>query len=90
MNFIQAKSMILSLWKKGDSAYEKLKKEEFKQLYYAIFSHPYSGNDEWKNAMGQFLFKGAIAFDRFVGPRPKVIDEEYYNMFCRFLSSLQK
>lgn len=90
MNFIQAKSRILSLWKEGDSAYGKLKKEEYKQLYFAIFSQPYSGNDEWKKALGQFLIHGAIAFDRFVGQRPKVVDEECYNIFCRFLSSLQK
>lgn len=90
MNFIQAKNQILSLWRHGDSAYEKIKKEDYKQMYFAVFSQRYSGNDEWKNAIGKFLIRGAIAFDRFGEPRPNVVNEECYNMFCCFLSSLQK
>ena len=89
MNFIQAKNQILSLWREGDTAYEKIKKEDYKQMYFAVFSQRYSGNDEWKNAIGKFLIRGAIAFDRFGEPRPNVVNEECYNMFCCFLSSLQ-
>lgn len=90
MDFLSAKHLVLSLWKEGNAAYDKVKQEEYKQLYYAVFSRPFSGNEEWASAKGAFLFNGAIAFDRFVGNRPNTVDDESYNMFCRFLTSLQK
>ena len=90
MDFVQAKNKIIALWKEGGLAYEKVKQEGYKQLYYAILAHINEGDREWQKAVGEFLYYGAFSYDRFVGRRPSVADEEQYNMFCRFLNTLQK
>ena len=90
MDFIQAKSKILTLYQEGATAYEKVRKEEYKQMYYAVLSHLDTGNMEWQNAVGNFLLHGALRYERFLAPRPNVDDRESYEMFCRFLKSLQK
>jgi hypothetical protein len=90
MDLIQAKNKILSLYKEGGIAYEKVRKEEYKQMYYAVLSHLNKGNDDWRNAVGSFLLHGALRYDRYLTSRPKVDDEESYDMFCRFLNTLQK
>ena len=59
-------------------------------MYYAILSHLKEGTREWEMALGKFLIHGAFSFDRFVGLRPRVVNEEQYNMFCHFLNTLQK
>ena len=90
MDFIQAKSKILALQREGDTAYKKVRKEEYKQMYYAVLSHLGAGNAEWRKAVANFLLYGALRYDRFLAPRPNVDDEESYDMFCRFLNTLQK
>ena len=90
MDLILAKNKILSLYKEGGIAYEKVRKEEYKQMYYAVLSHLDKGNAEWRDAVGSFLLHGALRYDRYFVPRPKVDDEESYEMFCRFLNTLQK
>lgn len=90
MDFIQAKNKIIAIWKDGDSAYMKVNQEEYKQMYYAVRSHLKGGNRDWQIALGCFLFHGAISYDRFVELRPKVVNEMQYDMFCRFLNTLQK
>ncbi len=87
---ITAKNRILTLWKEGGYAYEKVKKEEYKQMYYAVLQQMDKGNAEWRNAVRSFLFHGAYVYDRFVGLRPKVESDEEYDMFCRFVNTLQK
>lgn len=90
MDLILAKNKILSLYKEGGIAYEKVRKEEYKQMYYAVLSHLDKGNAEWRDAVGSFLLHGALRYDRYFVPRPKVDDEESYEMFYRFLNTLQK
>lgn len=90
MDYIQAKNKIIALWKEGGLAYEKVNQEGYKQMYYAVLSHMKGGNQDWQMALGSFLVHGAFSYDRFVGLRPKVADDEQYNMFCRFLNTLQK
>ena len=90
MDLILAKNKILALYKEGGIAYEKVRKEEYKQMYYAVLSHLDKGNAEWRTAVGGFLVHGALRYDRYLAPRPKVDDEESYDMFCRFLNTLQK
>ena len=51
MDFIQAKSKILTLYQEGATAYEKVRKEEYKQMYYAVLSHLDTGNAEWRIAV---------------------------------------
>ena len=87
---IQTKNRILALYKEGNSAYERLKQDEYQQLYFAV--RPYISLKEigWQNAVSRFLLYGAKAFDRFMGPlRPQYVDEESYDMFCNFLSSVR-
>lgn len=90
MNFIQAKNKIMALLKEGGMAYEKVGQEEYKQMYYAVLPHLKDRNQEWQMAVGGFMMYGAMSYDRFVVPRPNVADEEQYEMFCRFLNTLQK
>ena len=90
MDFIQAKNKIIALWKEGGLAYEKVNQEGYKQMYYAVLSHLKGDSRDWQIALGHFLIHGAISYDRFVEPRPKAADEEQYDMFCRFLNTLQK
>ena len=87
---IKARNRILTLYKEGSDSYEKLKKEECKQLLYAIRSYIISDNKEWSNAVGQFLCYGTWTFARFIGNRPQIVDDDMYNTFCEFLSTLQK
>lgn len=87
---LQAKNKILSLYREGATSYGKVKMDEYKQLYYAIRSQLASGNQEWVNAVGKFLLHGVMAYDRFIGSRPQYVDDDLYDMFCHFLSSLQK
>ena len=87
---IKAKNRILTLYKEGSDSYNKLKKEECKQLLYAIRPYIISDNMEWSNAVGQFLCYGTWAFARFIGIRPQIVDNDTYNTFCEFLSTLQK
>ena len=86
---IQAKNRILNLYKEGSSSYEKVKREEYRQLFYAIRPYMTSTNKEWNMAVGEFLCKGAMAFNRFIGLRPNYINDDMYHMFCEFLSTLQ-
>ena len=86
---IQAKNRILNLYKEGSSSYEKVKREEYRQLFYAIRPYITSNNKEWNMAVGEFLCNGALAFNRFIGLRPNYIDDDMYSMFCEFLASLQ-
>lgn len=90
MDFTQAKSRILTLYREGSNAYRKRRKEEYKQMYYAVLSHLDTGNVEWRIAVRNFLLYGALRYDRFLVPRPNVDDRESYDMFCRFLNALQK
>lgn len=90
MDFIQAKSKILALYRKGGIAYERVRKEEYKQMFYAVFSHIDKGNAEWRMAVANFLLHGAMIYDRFVTPRPNVDEQELHDMFCSFLNILQK
>lgn len=90
MDYTQAKNKILSLYKEGGIAYEKVRKDEYKQMFYTVLSHLDKGNAEWRNAVGSFMVHGALRYDRFGTLRPKVDDEEEYEMFCRFLNTLQK
>ena len=76
MDYIQAKNKIMALWKEGGMAYEKVKQEEYKQMYYAVLPHLKDKNQEWQRAVGDYLIYGAMSYDRFVGQRPKVADEE--------------
>jgi hypothetical protein len=66
MDSIQAKNKIIELWKDGNSAYEKVNQEEYKQLYYAVLPNLNRGSREWQMALGKFLIYGAFSFDRFV------------------------
>ena len=86
---IQAKNRILNLYKEGSSSYEKVKREEYRQLFYAIRPYITSNNKEWNMAVGEFLYNGALSFNRFIGLRPNYIDDDMYSMFCEFLASLQ-
>ena len=90
MDFSQARNRIIALMKEGDKSYGKVTMNEYKQLYYSVLSHLNNGNDEWRTALGLFLINGALTFDRFVGQRPKSVDKERFDMFCRFLATLQK
>ena len=90
MDHIQAKNKIMALWKEGGHVYERVVQEEYKQIYYAVLQHLKGENAEWQNAIRTFFLHGAMSFDRFVGLRPKVADEEQYEMFCHFLNTLQK
>ncbi len=45
---ITAKNRILTLWKEGGHAYERVKKEEYKQMYYAVLPQMDKGNTEWQ------------------------------------------
>ena len=87
---LQAKNRILNLYRERPDSYEKVEKDEYKKLFYAIRSHISSDKKEWIKALGEFLCYGACAFDRFVGLRPGYVDDESYNMFCDFLCTLQK
>lgn len=87
---LQAKNRVLALYREGSSAYEKVTPEEYKQLFYAIRSHIISDKKEWVDAVGNFLLYGTCAFDRFIGLRPEYVSDEMYNMFCEYLSTLQK
>lgn len=90
MNDIQARNRILAIYREKGNAYDKVKKDEYKQLYYAILKHIKTANKELKLAIGEFLCQGAFTFDRFVGPRQEFVDKEQYDMFCRFLNTLQE
>lgn len=90
MNYALAKKRILSLAEQGDEAYSKVSKEEFRQLYFAIQHNKIRNDSRWNHAVGKFLLRGTIAFDRFVGLRPKCITEELYETFCLFLAALQE
>ena len=90
MEYLQAKNRILALRKAGNDAYQKVGQLEYKQMYYAVVSHLNDKGNEWQMAIGSFLVHGAMSFDRYVELRPKVADEEQYEMFCRFLNALQK
>lgn len=90
MNDIQAKNRILSIYREGRDAYEKVKTDEYKQLYYAILKHIKTAKNELKVAIDEFMWYGVYTFDRFVGFRPEFVNMERYDMFCRFLSTLQE
>lgn len=90
MDYIQAKNKIIALWKEGGMAYEKVRQDEYKQMYYAVLPHLKDRNQEWQRAVGEFMIHGAMSYNRFVEPRPKMADEEQYEMFCHFLNTLQK
>lgn len=90
MELILAKSKILALYREGGIAYEKVGKEEYKQMYYAVLTHLDKGNAEWRTAVANFLLHGAMIYDRFLPPRPNVDDDNSYDMFCYFLNTLQK
>ncbi|MBQ8047195.1 MAG: hypothetical protein IJ196_04640 [Prevotella sp.] len=90
MDYVQAKNKIMALWKEGRTAYKKVRQEEYKQMYYAVLPHLKDRNQEWQRAVGYFMIHGAMSYDRFVGLRPKVADDEQYEMYCRFLNTLQK
>ncbi|MCQ2129997.1 MAG: hypothetical protein MJY94_01230 [Bacteroidales bacterium] len=86
---IRIKNRILSLYHEGDDAYRHVTFEEYKQLFYAIRMHIF-GSQEWINAVSMFLIHGAMTYDRFIELRPKYVDNEMYEMFCAFLSTLQR
>lgn len=90
MDYIQAKNKIMTLWKEGGLAYERVRQEEYKQMYYAVLTHLKDKNQVWQRAISDFLIHGAFSYDRYFEPRPKVADKEQYEMFCRFLNTLQK
>lgn len=90
MDYILAKNKVIALWKKGGIAYERVKQEEYKQMYYAVLPHLKDRGSEWQQAVGGYLVHGAISYDRFVGLRPKVADDEQFDMFCHFVDTLQK
>lgn len=90
MDFIQARNKIISLWRSGGLAYEKVNREEYKQMYYAVRSHLKGGSRNWQMALGNFLINGALSYDRFAGLRPNVVNQMHYDMFCHFLNTLQK
>lgn len=86
---IQFKNRVLALYKGGASAYESVKNEEYRRLYFAVRSCLSSKDGEWQKAVGTFLVHGASKFNRFMGLRPQYIDEDLYDMFCNFLSSVK-
>lgn len=43
MDYILAKNKIMTLWKDGRHAYERVGQEEYKQIYYAILQHMKGG-----------------------------------------------
>lgn len=90
MDYIQAKNKIMALWKEGGMTYEKVRQKEYTQMYYAVLPYLKDRNQEWQRAVGNFMMYGAMSYDRFAGQRPKVAEEEQYEMFCRFLNTLQK
>ena len=62
---IQAKNRLLNLYNEGSSSYEKVNREEYRQLFYAIRPYITSNNKEWNMAVGEFLYNGALSFNRF-------------------------
>lgn len=87
---LRSKNRILALYRGKPESYDKVTKEEYKQLFYAVRLHIDSGNEEWNNAISLFLLNGARIFDRFLGFRPDYVDNDMYNMFCEFLKILRK
>lgn len=71
MDYIQAKNKIMTLWKEGGLAYERVRQEEYKKMYYAVLTHLKDKNQEWQGAIGDFLIHGTFSYDRFFEPRPK-------------------
>lgn len=90
MDFALAKRRILSLYEQGQVAYSKVSKEEFRQLYFSIHQNKIKNDPRWNQAVGEFLLRGTISYDRFIGLRPHHITEELYETFCLFLNALQK
>lgn len=90
MQNIQTKNRILTLFEGGNPAYERVSKEEYRQLYFAVRSEIGKGDDKLNTAVGEFLLHGAMAFDRYVGLRPQSVDDDQYDMFCNFLGSFQR
>lgn len=87
---LRAKNRILALYKESPESYDKVTREEYKKLFYAVRTHVNSGNEEWTNAVYLFLLNGARIFDRFSGFRPDYVDNDMYNMYCEFLKILRK
>lgn len=87
---LRAKNRILTLYRGKPESYDKVTKDEYKQLFYAVRFHIESGNEEWANAVSLFLLNGARIFDRFSGFRSDYVDNDMYNMFCEFLKILRK
>lgn len=90
MDIITARKRIYELHQKDLNAYSGVKEEEYKQIYYSIQSHIDKGDYEWREAVAFFLINGSLHFDRFTTPRPNSVDDEQYDMFCRFVKSFQK
>lgn len=90
MDYILAKNKVITLWKEGGIAYERVKQEEYKQMYYAVLPHLTDRGTEWQQVVGGFFVHGAMSYDRFVGLRPKVAHDEQFDMSCRFVDALQK
>lgn len=90
MQNLQTKNRILTLFEGGNQAYERVSKEEYRQLYFSVQSEIGKDGKKLNLAIGEFLLHGAMKYNRFIGLRPQSVDEEYYDMFCNFLDSLQK
>lgn len=90
MQNLKVKNRILSLYEHGFQAYNGVSKDEYRQLYFALRSEIGRIDKNLNVAVGEFLLHGAMAFDRFVGPRPQFVNEEDYEMFVNFINSLQK
>lgn len=90
MQNLQTKNRILTLFEGGNQAYERVSKEEYRQLYFSVRSEIGKDGKKLNLAIGEFLLHGAMKYNRFIGLRPQSVDEEYYDMFCNFLDSLQK
>lgn len=48
MDYILAKNKVIALWKEGGIAYERVKQEEYKQMYYAVLPHLKDRGTEWQ------------------------------------------
>lgn len=87
---LQTKNRILSLYKGRPHSYDKVTKEEYRKLLYAVRPYLTLDKGEWIDSVSLFLLRGASAFDRFMWPRPAYVDGNSYKIFCDFIEALEK
>ena len=70
MQNLQTKNRILTLFEGGNQAYERVSKEEYRQLYFSVRSEIGKDGKKLNLAIGEFLLHGAMKYNKigFVSP----------------------